>query len=65
MTVPEPVDYYDDTIFLLLTSIKSEEYYGIVYMGNKCIHQDFLHIPDMFHMDYLIENYIKGNENDY
>ena len=43
--------------FLLLTATHTKKYHCAIYLGDKCVHQDSLCIPDVFHMNNLIERY--------
>lgn len=47
-------------MFLIFVVIRCQRYLVSTYADdNLYIYEDFLHIPDMFHMNYLIENYYK------
>ena len=46
-------------MFLIFIAIQYQEYYVTIYSNSNIVHHDFLRIPDMFCMNYLIESYVE------
>lgn len=47
-------------MFLIFVAVRCQRYYVAIYSGsNIYVHHDFLCIPDVFHMNYLIESCLR------